>query len=58
MDSNRYGFFASRQFNRAIQGQGEPMTSAHEGLRALAVAEAMYESVRGGRVVKVAEFLG
>lgn len=45
------------QFNRAIQGEGEPMTSAREGLRALAIAEAMYESVRSGRAVKVAEFL-
>lgn len=42
------------QFNRAIRGQAEPMTSAQEGLRALAVTEAMYESVRSGRVVRVA----
>ncbi len=45
------------QFNRAIEGQGEAMTTPEEGLRALAVGEALYESVRSGRVAKVAAFL-
>jgi 1,5-anhydro-D-fructose reductase (1,5-anhydro-D-mannitol-forming) len=41
------------QFNRAIEGKGEPMTPPQEGLRALAVSEALYDSVRSGRVVRV-----
>jgi predicted dehydrogenase len=45
------------QFNRAIEGRGEPMTTAAEGLRAKAVAAAAYEAVRSRRVVEVAEFL-
>jgi 1,5-anhydro-D-fructose reductase (1,5-anhydro-D-mannitol-forming) len=45
------------QFNRAVAGGGEPMTSAEEGLRALAVTEALYESVRNGRVTRVDAFL-
>lgn len=45
------------QFNRAIAGKGEPMTSPEEGLRALAIAEALYEAVRSGRVAAVADFL-
>jgi 1,5-anhydro-D-fructose reductase (1,5-anhydro-D-mannitol-forming) len=45
------------QFNRAVEGKEEPMTGAVEGLRALAVSEALYHSVRGGRVAKVADFL-
>lgn len=45
------------QFNRAIAGQGEPMTPPEEGLRALAIAEALYAAARDGRVAKVAAFL-
>jgi len=44
-------------FNRAIVGQGEPTTSAQEGLRILAVGEALYSAMRTKRVAKVAEFL-
>ena len=45
------------QFNRAIEGKGEPMTTPEEGLRALAIAEALYDAVRSGRVARVAEFM-
>lgn len=45
------------QFNRAINGQGEPTTPAHEGLRILAVGEALYNAMRTNRVARVAEFL-
>lgn len=41
------------QFNRAIAGQGAPMTPAAEGLRALAVGDALYESVKTGRLTTV-----
>jgi len=45
------------QFNRAIEGKGEPMTTPEEGLRALAIGEALYDAVRNGRVARVAEFM-
>jgi 1,5-anhydro-D-fructose reductase (1,5-anhydro-D-mannitol-forming) len=45
------------QFNRAIAGKGEPMTPAEQGLRALAVGEATYQSVKTGRMTKVADYL-
>jgi 1,5-anhydro-D-fructose reductase (1,5-anhydro-D-mannitol-forming) len=45
------------QFNRAIEGKGEPMTTAGEGLRALAIGEAFYDAIRKGRVARVAEFM-
>jgi predicted dehydrogenase len=45
------------QFNRAITGKGKPMTPPEEGLRALAITAALYESVRSRRVAAVAEFL-
>lgn len=45
------------QFNRAIEGKGEPMTTAQEGLRALAIAASLYAAIRGRRVAKVAEFM-
>jgi 1,5-anhydro-D-fructose reductase (1,5-anhydro-D-mannitol-forming) len=45
------------QFNRAIEGKGEPMTTPREGLRSLAIAEALYAAIRSNRVVKVAEFM-
>lgn len=43
------------QFNRAIEGKNAPMTPPAEGLRALAIGEAIYESVRSGRSVAVAD---
>ncbi len=45
------------QFNRAIGGQGEPMTPPEQGLRALAVGEALYAAVRTGRARNIADFL-
>jgi 1,5-anhydro-D-fructose reductase (1,5-anhydro-D-mannitol-forming) len=45
------------QFNRAIAGQGEPMTPPEEGLRALAIGEAIYAAVASGRTHKIAEYL-
>jgi 1,5-anhydro-D-fructose reductase (1,5-anhydro-D-mannitol-forming) len=41
------------RFNRAIEGKGVPMTSALQGLHALEVTDALYKSVRSGRVTKV-----
>jgi predicted dehydrogenase len=41
------------QFNRAIEGQGTPMTPAAEGLRALAVGEALYDAIKTGRLTTV-----
>lgn len=46
------------QFNRAIEGKGEPMTTPCEGLRLLAVAEALYAALRLGGVARVADFMG
>lgn len=43
------------QFNRAIQGKGEPATSAREGLRAMKVAASLYEAMREGRVARIAD---
>jgi 1,5-anhydro-D-fructose reductase (1,5-anhydro-D-mannitol-forming) len=45
------------QFGRAIAGEDEPMTPPEEGLRALAITDALYEAVRSKRVTKVADFL-
>lgn len=45
------------QFNRAIVGRGEPMTPAEEGLRALAIGEALYAAIKSGERRKVADFL-
>ena len=45
------------QFNRAIAGAGEPMTPAEQGLRAIAVGEAIYDSVKTGRMTTVAAYL-
>lgn len=45
------------QFNRAIEGKGAPMTTPREGLRSLAIAEALYAALRQGRVAKVAAFM-
>jgi predicted dehydrogenase len=40
-------------FQRAIAGEAKPMTTAEEGLRAVAIVEAIYESARTGRAVRV-----
>lgn len=45
------------QFNRAIAGKSAPMTPPEEGLRALAIGEALYEAVKTGRMTRVADFL-
>jgi predicted dehydrogenase len=45
------------QFNRAIAGKGEPMTPAEQGLRALAIGEAIYAATRSGQMRNVADFL-
>jgi 1,5-anhydro-D-fructose reductase (1,5-anhydro-D-mannitol-forming) len=45
------------QFNRAIAGTGEPMTPAEQGLRAIAAGEAIYDSVKTGRMTTVAAYL-
>ena len=45
------------QFNRAIGGQGEPMTPPEQGLRALAVGEALYAAIKAGRAQNVADFV-
>jgi predicted dehydrogenase len=45
------------QFNRAIAGQGEPMTPPEQGLRALATGEAIYEAIKSGRMTRVGDFL-
>jgi len=45
------------QFNRAIEGKGEPMTPPKEGLRALAISDALYEAIRSGRIASVADFM-
>jgi 1,5-anhydro-D-fructose reductase (1,5-anhydro-D-mannitol-forming) len=45
------------QFNRAIAGQGEPMTPPEQGLRALAAGEAIYEAIKSGRMTRVGDFL-
>jgi 1,5-anhydro-D-fructose reductase (1,5-anhydro-D-mannitol-forming) len=45
------------QFNRAIEGQGEPMTTAADGLRILAMGDAFYDAIRQGHVARVAEFM-
>src|SRR6185437_2026798 len=45
------------QFNRAIEGAGEPMTPPEDGLRALVITDALYEALRSGRVANVAAFM-
>lgn len=44
------------QFNRCVEGQGEPMTSGESGLRAHAVTEAAYASLRASGSQRVADF--
>lgn len=45
------------QFARAIEGKGTPMTSASEGLRALATGDAVYAAIAGGRMTTIADYL-
>jgi predicted dehydrogenase len=45
------------QFNRAIAGKGDPMTPPEQGLRALAIGEAIYAAVQSGQMRAVADFL-
>lgn len=45
-----------QQFNRCVEGHGEPMTSGEAGLRAHAVTEAAYESLRGAGMQRIADF--
>jgi 1,5-anhydro-D-fructose reductase (1,5-anhydro-D-mannitol-forming) len=45
------------QFNRAIAGKGEPMTPPEQGLRALAIGEAIYDAIKSGRMSRVSDFL-
>jgi 1,5-anhydro-D-fructose reductase (1,5-anhydro-D-mannitol-forming) len=41
------------QFSRAIEGMGEPMTTAEEGLHAITISETFYQAIRSGSVAKV-----
>lgn len=41
------------QFSRAIEGSGEPMTSAAEGLHAIRINDLFYESIRSGRIAAI-----
>lgn len=43
------------QFNRAIAGDGEPMTTAGEGMRAIAISNLAYRAMREGRVAKLTD---
>jgi predicted dehydrogenase len=45
------------QFNRAIAGRGEPMTPPEQGLRALALGEALYAAIGSGQMRNVRDFL-
>jgi 1,5-anhydro-D-fructose reductase (1,5-anhydro-D-mannitol-forming) len=45
------------QFNRSIAGKGEPMTPPDQGLRALAIGEALYDAIKMGRMTRVSDFL-
>ena len=47
----------AEQFNRAIAGQGEPMTTGEQAVRILALRDATYAAAREGRVARVSEFL-
>lgn len=44
---------AVRQFNRAVDGAGEPAATAEDGIRSLAVGLAVLESARTGRRIPV-----
>ena len=41
------------QFNRAIEGSGQPMTSAEDGLHAIQINDLFYETIRTGRIATV-----
>jgi 1,5-anhydro-D-fructose reductase (1,5-anhydro-D-mannitol-forming) len=43
------------RFQRAIAGDGKPMTTGEEALRAVAIVEAIYDSARSGRAVRIRE---
>jgi 1,5-anhydro-D-fructose reductase (1,5-anhydro-D-mannitol-forming) len=43
------------RFQRAIAGDAMPMTTPEEALRAVAIVEAIYESAREGRAVRIRE---
>jgi 1,5-anhydro-D-fructose reductase (1,5-anhydro-D-mannitol-forming) len=45
------------QFNRAIAGQDEPMTPGADGLRILAIGDALYDAMRTRRATRVMDFL-
>jgi len=45
------------RFNRAIAGHGEPMTPPEQGLRALAIGEAIYAAIETAQTRAVADFL-
>lgn len=45
------------QFNRAIEGKGRPMTPAEDGLRSLAIRDALYDAITHRRATKVADYL-
>lgn len=45
------------QFNRAIEGKDEPMTPPEQGLRAVAIGEALYDAIKTARIVQVADYL-
>ena len=45
------------QFNRAIEGKSEAMTSPEQGLHAVAIGEALYDAIQTGRVVRVSDYL-
>ena len=45
------------RFNRAIAGKDTPMTPAADGLRAVAIGEALYAAIKTGRMTAVADHL-
>jgi 1,5-anhydro-D-fructose reductase (1,5-anhydro-D-mannitol-forming) len=45
------------RFNRAIAGKDTPTTPAAEGLRAVAIGEALYAAIKTGRMTRVADHL-
>jgi predicted dehydrogenase len=45
------------QFNRAIDGKGEAMTPPEQGLRAIAVGEALYDAIKTARAARIADYL-
>ena len=45
------------QFNRAIGGKGSPMTPAEDGLRSLAIRDALYDALAHSRVTRVTDYM-